>query len=134
MPKRVVFDTNILFSGIGWHGSPYRCLELAKSGEFQHLSCQGILEELAEKLQNKLHFSDDQITKTILELLEFTDVIKITNSLNVVIDDPDDNMVIECAMVGKADLIVSGDRHLLAMKQYQNIHILRASELLSLMA
>ncbi len=60
MRPKVVFDTNILFSATGWLGSPYQCLELARTGIVQHITCQEILEEFSEKLHSKLHFSDEQ--------------------------------------------------------------------------
>lgn len=46
----VVFDTNTLFSGLGWRGSPYRCLELARNGRIESVTCREILLELGEKL------------------------------------------------------------------------------------
>ena len=46
MQPIVVYDTNILLSGIGWRGSPYRCLELARLGSVEGLTCSEILDEL----------------------------------------------------------------------------------------
>lgn len=126
MTPIVVFDTNILFSATSWRGAPYQCLELARMGLVQHVTCQAILGELSEKLETKLAFSDAQITAMILDLLEFTDIIKITQTLKVVSDDPDDDMVIECAVSSRADYIVSGDRHLLRIENYQGIAIVNA--------
>jgi uncharacterized protein len=60
-----VCDTNVLFSGLGWRGTPYRCLELARDGLVEGMTCREILNELAEKLQTKLRFSPAQVTDTI---------------------------------------------------------------------
>jgi predicted nucleic acid-binding protein len=57
----VVFDTNVLLSGIGWRSNPFRCLELARSGIIEGVICPEILEEVTEKLQQKLKFSDTQV-------------------------------------------------------------------------
>jgi predicted nucleic acid-binding protein len=54
--------------------------------------------------------------------------------LKVVVDDPDDDKVIECAVVGKADYIVTGDRHLLALGQYGNISIVKAAQFISILS
>lgn len=54
----VVFDTNVLLSGLGWRGSPYRCLELARTGQIKAITCQELLDELLEKLEQKLNFKD----------------------------------------------------------------------------
>ncbi|CAC5344741.1 MULTISPECIES: putative toxin-antitoxin system toxin component, PIN family [Planktothrix] len=130
----VVFDTNVLLSGLGWRGSPYRCLELARTGQIKAITCQELLDELLEKLEQKLNFTDSQITDTLSDLLSFLQVVKISNTLNVIITDPDDNMVLECAVVGHANYIVTGDKkHLLPLQNYQGIEIVNAANFLSLM-
>ncbi|MBD2481022.1 putative toxin-antitoxin system toxin component, PIN family [Planktothrix sp. FACHB-1365] len=131
----VVFDTNVLLSGLGWRGSPYRCLELARTGQIKAITCQELLDELLEKLKQKLNFTDSQITDTLFDLLSFLQVVKISNTLNVIITDPDDNMVLECAVIGHANYIVTGDKkHLLPLKNYQGIEIVNATDFLSLIA
>lgn len=75
----VVFDTNVLFSGLGWRGTPYRCLELARAGLVEGLTCREVLEELAEKLETKLGFSSVQVTDTIGDLLTFLRLVTITH-------------------------------------------------------
>lgn len=131
----VVFDTNVLLSGLGWRGSPYRCLELARTGQIKAITCQELLDELLEKLKQKLNFTDSQITDTLFDLLSFLQVVKISNTLNVIITDPDDNMVLECAVMGHANYIVTGDKkHLLPLKSYQGIEIVNAADFLSLTA
>lgn len=61
MPFRVVFDTNILFSALGWRGRPYACVELARSGRVVGLTCQDVLDELIDKLRTKLAFTDEHL-------------------------------------------------------------------------
>lgn len=61
-------------------------------------------------------------------------MVEIPNSLKVVVDDPDDDMVIECAVVGQATYIITGDKHLLSLKKYQDIYILKAGDFLHLLA
>jgi len=60
-------------------------------------------------------------------------LIEISGSLQVVLDDPDDDKVIECAVTGKATYIVSGDHHLLDMNEYNSIPIVRARNFIELM-
>ena len=80
MPRVVVFDTNILLSGVGWRGNPYRCLELSRSGVVEGVTCRELLEELVEKLQVKLDFSPAQATDTVVDLLSFLRLVTITNA------------------------------------------------------
>jgi len=84
VPPIAVFDTNILVSGTGWQGNPYRCLECARAGLVEGVTCKEILDELVEKLQVKLHFSDSQATDTIADLLTFLRLVTITNTLKAI--------------------------------------------------
>ena len=129
-----MFDTNILFSGLGWQGAPYRCLELARSGAVEGLTSREILDELVEKLQDKLLFSAEQITDTVADLLGFLRLVTIPNTLRVIADDADDDKIIECAVVGGARYIVTGDRHLLMQASYAGVDIIRAADFLAVMS
>lgn len=132
MQPIAVYDTNILLSGIGWRGSPYRCLELARRGGIEGLTCSEILDELGEKLTTKLNFSLSETTDIIADLLGFLGVVKITNTLKAIPADSEDDKVIECAVVGEATYIVTGDRrHLLPLGSYQGILIVTAADFLT---
>ena len=132
MQPIAVYDTNILLSGIGWRGSPYHCLELARHGGIEGLTCSEILDELGEKLTTKLNFSLSETTDIIADLLGFLGVVKITNTLKAIPADSEDDKVIECAVVGEATYIVTGDRrHLLPLGSYQGILIVTAADFLT---
>lgn len=132
MQPIAVYDTNILFSGLGWKGTPYCCIELARQGRVVGLTCSEILDELTEKLTTKLNFSQPQVTDTVEDLLGFLRLVEITNTLKVIDVDADDDKVIECAVVGSATHIVTGDRrHLLPLRSYQGILIVTAANFLA---
>ena len=131
---KAVFDTNILFSATGWRGSPYQCLKLARDKKVTLILCREILTEYHEKLQTKLDMMPEQATRTVAEILACSTVVEIKNELHVIPDDPDDDMVIECAIAGKAAYVVSGDRHLLNLKEYKGIVVIRANDFLGLVA
>ena len=133
MQPIVVFDTNVLLSAIGWKGSPYHCIDLARQGRVKGLICPEILDELTEKLEQKLKFTPIQVIETIADLLTFLRLITIANTLNFLTTDPNDNMVLECAIVGNATHIVTCDkRHLLPLGSYQGIAIVNARDFLNL--
>jgi len=130
--KVAVFDTNILFSAIGWQGKPFQCVELARTGLVDAASCREILDELAAKLQTKLAFSAQQAVDAVADLLGFLRLVTITGSLRVVVADPDDDKVLQCAVAAAATHIVTGDRrHLLPLASYQGIPIVTAAEFLT---
>ena len=131
-PPVVVFDTSVLLSAIGWGGKPSQCLELARAGKLQGVSCREILEELTAKLQTKLAFTPAEATETVADLLTVLTLVIISGDLRAVPADPKDDMVVECGVVAGADYIVSGDRrHLLPLVNFQGIRIVSPNTLLS---
>jgi len=131
----VVFDTNILLSALlSTNGNPFRCLALARIGQVESVTCQEILDEFAEKLLVKFKFSKEMTQATVEEIREFSRLIEISGTLKAVPDDPDDDMVVECAMMGNATHIVTGDKHLLSLTNCQGITILKAAEFVALLS
>jgi uncharacterized protein len=134
MAPVVVFDTNILFSAIGWQGRPAACLEYARRGAADGATSQELLDELVQKLHDKLAFSEQQIADTLTDLLSYLRVVTVTERLTVVITDPDDDRVLECAVAAGASYIVTGDRrHLLPLVSFREIAIITAADFLRLM-
>ena len=134
MAITAVFDTNILFSATGWRGNPFQCVERARVGAIQVVTCPELVEELAEKLELRLHFSVEQVAETLADYLGFLRVVQIPKVLNAVPRDPEDNMALECAIEGQAQYIVSGDNDLLVLKEFRGIQIVRASDFLKVLA
>jgi len=98
------------------------------------VTCQEILDEFAEKLLVKFRFSEEMAQAAVEEVRGFSRLVKISGTLKVVSSDPDDDMVIECAVAGNATHIVTGDRHLLLMANYQKIMILKATEFIKFLS
>jgi len=129
----VVFDTNILLSALfSQTGSPFRVLALAKIGLIESVTCQEIMDEFAEKLLLKFKFSEEKIESALNEILRFSRLVEISKTLKAVPNDPDDDMVIECAVVGQATHVITGDKHLLSLINYQSIAIAKATDFVNL--
>ncbi|RKU27905.1 putative toxin-antitoxin system toxin component, PIN family [Candidatus Poribacteria bacterium] len=132
MQPIAVYDTNVLISGMVWGGVPYDCIELAKKGSVVGITCAEILDEFEEKLTIKLNFTSSQASEIVTTLLSFLQTVKIAHRLKGVTPDPDDDKVIECAVVAGATHVVTGDRkHLLPLQSYQGILIVKAADLLA---
>jgi uncharacterized protein len=130
-----VFDTNILISAVlSSSGAPFKCLALAKIGQIESVTCQEILDEFSEKLLLKFKFSENMAQLAIQEVLNFSRLVKISGVLKAVPNDADDDMVVECAVIGNATHIVTGDKHLLSLINYQNIAIIKAADFLQKLA
>jgi putative PIN family toxin of toxin-antitoxin system len=129
---RVVFDTNILFSAVGWSGNPHHCLQAARQGKCLSVTCEAILDELREKLRLKRNLSASKVAEITDEICAFSKIVLPPGTLRVISADPDDDAVLECAVFGQATYLVSGDKHLLALGKHQNIQIVQAAAFLKL--
>ena len=136
MQPIVVLDTNVLISALlSLRGNPFRCLALAKTGVVQSVTCQEVLAEFTEKLCDKFGYAANRAQAASDEVRKCSSVVTITNALKVVAADPDDDKVLECAVVGSATHIVSGDKkHLLPLGAYQGIRIVSPAEFLQVLA
>ncbi len=122
--KRIVVDTNILISALLFGGLPQSFLESAQDGKFIMLTSLDLLDELDETLARakfKLPLDGIQAIRNKIEV--YAEMISVNLRLQAVIADPDDDRVLECAVAGRADYIVTGDRHLLDLGSYKAIPI-----------
>jgi hypothetical protein len=135
---RVVLDTNVLISGILIpNGPPGMVVDLWAKGRLTVVISQSLLEEYLEVLLrpkfNKVGTINERqgIIEQFLDL-ENTVLVSPDFQLNVIENDPDDNRVLECALEGGVQYIVSGDEHLLALKEFQGIIIASPAEFIEL--
>ncbi len=122
---RVVLDTNVLISAIFFSGTPAKILKHWRKGNFTAVISKPIIFEytrVAEEIGAKFPQID---ISHILELFFLNSEIVDTGDLRITAcDDPNDNKFIECAIAGRCEIIVSGDKHLLKLATYQGIEIL----------
>lgn len=133
-PKRkVVFDTNIYLSAILFGGNLRMCLELGRSGEIELFISRAILLEVAQKLQEKFLWSEEEIKEVTLGLITFASIISPKEQINTIKAEPKDNRILECALEAQADYIISGDKkHLLSLKKFKGMPIISASDFLEI--
>lgn len=125
--ERIVLDTNVLISAIGWRGAEYQLYSRCRSGEPQLAISPELLDELRRVLRYpKLGFDEYEIDEFVSDVLDHAAHVTPSHRLHVVEEDPDDDRVIECAVEAGARFIVSGDRHLLELAAYSGVQILDA--------
>ena len=127
---RVVVDTNVYISALMFVGLPGELLDLAFAGGFLIVSSLTLLDELEEKLRFKFDLDGGDVDLIRSRLEQIAEVVSTTPSLKVVKDVSDDDRVLECALAGRANIIVSGDRHLLKLGVFQEIPILTVRQLI----
>jgi len=127
---KVVFDTNIFISAFVVPGSQgERAFILARQRRFDLYTSVPILTETANKLREKFDQSAEDIKEALKIISRAAEVLKPSTKLHVLEDVPD-NRILECAVEAEADVIVTGDRHLLKLKKFQGIPIVRLVDFL----
>jgi len=129
---RVVVDTNVFISSF-FGGNPRKVIDLWKSGEITLCLSKPIIDEYIEVLR-RLELQNEKEIDELLGLFAhgFNVVFTVkTPELHIVVEDPDDNMFIECAVALKAEFVISGDKALRAIQEYMNIKIVSPREFLS---
>ncbi len=130
---KVVCDTNVLVSGVRFGGNARRILELAARGAITNVTSADILREAEGVLARpKFGLTRSQVLG-ILELFRDTfEIVSPCIAVDVVASDPSDNRILEAALQGDAQFIISGDKHLLDLGEWSGIRILAPAEFLRL--
>jgi putative PIN family toxin of toxin-antitoxin system len=131
IPK-IVIDTNIYISAIFWGGKPRVVVDLGRSEQVLIFTSSEIEKEIEKKLKTKFGLSNEEAAQILLDFSTFTVPVKVSRRITVIDDDPDDDKFIECAVASRSGFIVSGDKHLLNLKEYKGIKIMKAADFLSL--
>lgn len=126
---KVLLDTNILISALGWKGKPRILFEKCLRGELELVTSPNQLEELNNVMDYpKFKFTEEDKATFISILLEVVRMVEIPGKVKVIADDPDDDAILETAIVGDVDYLISGDPHLLRLKEFAKVKIVTASE------
>jgi len=132
---RVVLDTNTLISALLFSGTASRLVPLWQSRRITVLVSKEILQEYLRVLAYpKFQLGDHEIRASVEEeLLPFAETIRVRRRLAVVRRDPEDDKFLECAVAGRAEYLVTGDRDLRELGSYRRITILTVGEFLERM-
>ncbi len=132
---RVVLDTNIIISGTLWSGTPSRVIQAIEQGKVKPIASEAMLDELQgvlerPKFTKRLELIGKTAKQVVSEYAARAEVIEVQPLGETVSEDPDDDIFIACTISGKAQMVISGDPHLLDVKQYQGIPILNVVDFL----
>ena len=136
---KVVLDTNVLVSATFWSGPSFQIMRLVDENKLELILSKDILKEYDfvvrsnEILEKITTMQQLAIACAIQKILLKAKIIEPKIKLNVVKADPDDNIIIEAAVEGGADVIVSQDKHLTDLVAYSNIKILKPIEFLNIL-
>lgn len=136
---KVVIDTNVFISRVASSkGAPARIFDKWVNGAFELIASNDIIIEYRtalgyERVRKRHGLTPPQIENVINDLLSAVTLVTPTEAVDSVVDDPDDHKFLECAQAGGAEFIISGDKHLLNLKEYRGIQILSPAAFLLLL-
>lgn len=131
---KVVFDTSVYISALAIPSSKSEeAFVLAIDGKISLFTSPAILAETATKLHQKFNIPEDEVTIAIRRISHSADVVRPRIKITALEDTPD-NRILECAVIAKADIIVTGDKHLLRLKSWQGIGIVRVADFLRIVS
>jgi putative PIN family toxin of toxin-antitoxin system len=127
---KVVVDTNVVISAFLFGGAPGKCMDLWQSGAIKPVASKEIVDEYIRVLTYpKFKLSEEEINYLLYqEILPFFEIIDVRPGPEIIKKDPEDDKFIRCALEARARYLISGDKHLLALKSYQKIRILSPTE------
>jgi uncharacterized protein len=120
---RIVLDTNVIVSALVFGGIPRGVLELAEAGQCEFFYSEPIKTEVSRVLSEKFDWPQIMLQQLLPVLWSMGTLVTPRMTVNAVRDDPDDNRILECALEAEAQIIVSGDHHLLSLQEYKSISI-----------
>ncbi|MFN4133535.1 MAG: putative toxin-antitoxin system toxin component, PIN family [Candidatus Hadarchaeales archaeon] len=133
---RVVLDTNVLVSALIKTGKPKKLIFKISEKKVQVVLSKEILEEFAEVTNDpkiRKYVGDDDVVDFLRVIGYISSIVQVKSKFKVVKEDPDDDMVLRTANDGEAEYIVSGDRHLLSLKEFRRIKIVTVDQMLDIL-
>jgi uncharacterized protein len=122
---KAVFDTNVLIAAFLTEGICAKLLIRARRRDFDLILCDGILQEFKRILKKKFAASPDETSEAFIILSAAAqDILGQTGSIAPICRDSDDDLILACARDAVADYVVTGDKDLLVLKNYEGIRIL----------
>ncbi len=127
---RAVLDTNVFISGIFWAGNfSSQIIDAWRERKFELVISVSIIKEIEKTLRDfKIKMDEEMIEEWKRIIIENSILVEPKEKLNIIQEDPDDNKFFEVAITGKAKYIVSQDKHLLNIGDYQGIKVVSPEE------
>jgi len=132
---KVVLDTNVLVSALIKSGKPRELIFKLAKKNIRVVTSKNILEEfikITDDPRIRRYVGEDDTITFLRAIGSIANIIKVRSKFNVIKEDPDDDMVLRTAHDGKADYIISGDKHLLSLGEFKEIKIVTVSRMLNI--
>lgn len=134
---KIVADTNVLLSGSFWDGKSRTIIDKAESGEITLVLSKDIINEFIrvlnyDEIKEKIITKNLEMKRTVEQIVSLSEIVIPTEKIMAVKNDPDDDIIIECALAGNVDFIISQDKDLIRLKEFRGIPIIKPEEFLEI--
>ena len=135
---KIVIDTNVFISATFWSGASDQVVSKVESKEIGLVLSKDIIKEFSkvlnyDEIKNKIKDKDLVMKYAVNKIVFISEIVDIPRKLKIVKDDPDDDKFIETAVEGRADYIVTNDKHLLNVKEIEGVKIVKPDEFLKIL-
>ena len=126
---KITIDTNFLISSALWdNSSAHKLLLKLIENDAKIYTTKEILEEFSKVLKRDFKYNEEKVNERINSVLSFVSLVVVRNKINIVKEDSDDNKILECAIESNSEYLLTYDNHLLKIKEYKGIKILKPEE------
>jgi len=132
-----VFDSNVYVAAAlkpGGYADIWLDIAALPGSGLRLFTSTAILNEVRRKLTKRLALPEPEVDHFIKRLKQIAVVVKPARKIRAVEEDPDDNVILECALAAKAQLIITADSHLLKLNPYKGIGVAHPKELKNIFA
>jgi putative PIN family toxin of toxin-antitoxin system len=126
----IVIDTNVLISGYLWNGKPRQAIKIVGEPPYEVLYCRESLTELVRILSEKFYLAPEEIIRIVSDIKHNGKQVNVVSGKSPISEDVSDNLFINLAIDGGAKTIISGDSHLLKLKAFEGIMIVKVADFL----
>ncbi|MBI2044922.1 putative toxin-antitoxin system toxin component, PIN family [Candidatus Pacearchaeota archaeon] len=134
---RITTDTNVLISSTFWEGASDKIMQKVENKEVELVLSKELISEFTkvlgyDEIKDKIKDKNLEVRRSVEKIVSISTIVESSQKFEIVKDDPDDNMVINCAAEGDVDYVVTQDNHLLKIKEFKGIKILNPEEFLEI--
>mgnify|MGYP001558859559 CR=1 FL=1 len=132
---KIVLDTNVVISGLLWKGSAKVLFDFIEKNKITICLTPKILHEIKKvleypRIKKQIRKVGVDTNEALFFLLQYSEIYQDIDIFHVVADDPSDDMFVNCAVACGSRYIISGDQHLLKIREFQKIKILTIKDFL----
>ncbi len=126
---KITLDTNFLISATIWdYSESHKLLKKLLTTNAELFTSKQIMQEFAEVLIRDFQYKNEEIETLINSLMSSIKSIETTDNINFIKEDPDDDKILECAVSSSSEYIITYDNHLLKLKEYNGIKIIKPED------